>query len=148
MRIWDYRLIEVLPNAQLKAMRYEISDMVKQYPNIKNRLVSYANNYAIVYLLSYFYQVTNEMEKRNIKMNDTYNSEIVDICFQKSKSENIFFDFNKPPIYPEHNDRYLRQCLFNLEEKFDRKIITEEEWQKIYNKFKDFTDLWEGEYHE
>ena len=48
MRLWNYRLIKVLPNAQLKAMRYEIGDMVKQYPNIKNRLVSYANNYDIV----------------------------------------------------------------------------------------------------
>lgn len=131
MRLWDYRLIKVLPNAQLKAMRYEIGDMVKQYPNIKNRLVSYANNYDIVYLLSYFYQVTNEMENRNIKMNDAYNSEIVDICFQKSKSENIFFDFNSPPIYTEHNDRYLRQNFFNLEEKFDRGIISKEEWEEI-----------------
>lgn len=131
MRLWDYRLIKVLPNAQLKAMRYEIGDMVKQYPNIKNRLVSYANNYDIVYLLSYFYQVAKEMEKRNIKMNDAYNSEIVDICFQKSKSENIFFDFNTPPIYPEHNDRYLRQNFFNLEEKHDRNMITDEEWEEI-----------------
>ena len=33
--------------------------------------------------------------------------------------------------YPEHNDRYLRQCYFNLQEKYDRGIITFDEWKKI-----------------
>ena len=45
MRIWSYDLIEVLPKKQLLAMRYELGDMIKQYPNIKNGLVKFANNY-------------------------------------------------------------------------------------------------------
>ena len=43
------------------------------------------------------------------------------------------------------NDTYLRECLYNLEEKAICKGMSKEEWQKIYDKFKDFTDLWEGE---
>lgn len=35
--------------------------------------------------------------------------------------------------YPEHNNRYLKQCYYNLQEKYDRGIITEEEWKKIEN---------------
>jgi hypothetical protein len=31
-----------------------------------------------------------------------------------------------------------------LEEKAIRNIISKEDWNKIYNKFKDFTDLWKG----
>lgn len=81
MRIWDYRLIPYLPNAQLKAMRYEIGDMVKQYPNIKNRLVSYANNYDTYYLLFYFYSVIEELLNRGIKMNEKYNLDITKIAF-------------------------------------------------------------------
>lgn len=34
-----------------------------------------------------------------------------------------------------HNDRYLKQCLLNLQEKYDCGGITQEEWDKIYNKF-------------
>ena len=30
-----------------------------------------------------------------------------------------------------HNDRYLAQCYYNLQEKYDCGGITEDEWQKI-----------------
>ena len=46
--------------------------------------------------------------------------------------------------YPEHDDKYLRQCLYNLEEKAIRGIITNEEWKPIYEKFNDKFDLWDG----
>lgn len=36
-------------------------------------------------------------------------------------------------LYLEHNDRYLKQCYYNLQEKYDRGIITQEEWEKIEN---------------
>lgn len=50
MRIWSKRLIPILPTKQLKAMRYELGDMIKQYPNIKHPLVKFANDYGIKYL--------------------------------------------------------------------------------------------------
>ena len=34
-----------------------------------------------------------------------------------------------------HNNRYLRQCLFNLQEKADCNGITIDEWQRIKDKF-------------
>ena len=132
MRIWDYRLISVLPNAQLKAMRYEIGDMIKQYPNIKNRLVSYANNYDIEYLFNYFIKVLDEFKRRNLNHSIAYDNEITKIVVTKSPHPILNF---QNLIYPEHNDRYLKQCYYNLQEKFDRKIISTEEWQKITDKF-------------
>ena len=117
MRIWDFRLIEVLPKAQLKAMRYEIGDMIKQYPNIKNRLVKYANDYDIAYLYYYFNEVLKEFDKRGINHKANYDLEIKKNVFKKSNSPILPLKL----IFPEHNDRYLKQCLFNLQEKADRR---------------------------
>jgi hypothetical protein len=39
-------------------------------------------------------------------------------------------------IFPRHHtDSYLRQCWYNLEEKYDRGGITQEDWHKIAKKF-------------
>lgn len=37
-----------------------------------------------------------------------------------------------------HNTRYLRQCLFNLQEKADCNGITIDEWQQIKDKFGEY----------
>jgi len=50
-------------------------------------------------------------------------------------------DFKKS-LYKEHNEFYLRECLYNLEEKAMRNIVDIKEWRKVYNKFKNFTNLW------
>lgn len=76
-----------------------------------------------MYFMGYVVSVTEEMSKRGIKYNKKYYTEIKDFCEGFTTTH-----------YPEHNTRYLKQCLYNLEEKFDRGIITQEEWDKIlYN---------------
>lgn len=40
-----------------------------------------------------------------------------------------------------HNDVYLRECLYNLEEKYLCEGITQDDWFLIYNKFENFTPL-------
>lgn len=37
-----------------------------------------------------------------------------------------------------HNDRYLKQCLYNLQEKYDCGGIPEREWKVIEDVFKDW----------
>lgn len=127
MRLWHYKLISALPNAQLKAMRYEIGDMAKQYPNIKHRLVAYVNDQDIQYLLNYFIRVVDEFDRRGIKHKADYDDNIYHIVDQKKK--NMFVSLNL--FYPEHNDRYLKQCYYNLQEKWDRGIISDTEWYEI-----------------
>ena len=39
-----------------------------------------------------------------------------------------------------HNDRYLRQCLLNLQEKFDCGGIPADEWQRICERFEDYME--------
>ena len=43
------------------------------------------------------------------------------------------------------NDRYLTQCYYNLQEKYDRGGIPEAEWQKVVNKY---YDIMEGKKYE
>lgn len=74
------------------------------------------------YFCRYVSIVIKEMNKRNINFNPKYYEEIWDFC------NGIITAYN---YYPEHNDRYLKQCFYNLEEKYDRGIISKEEWEEI-----------------
>jgi len=124
VRIWSKVLIPVLPTKQLKSMRYELGDMIKQHPNIKHPLVKFANNYDIMFLYSYFMEVCKEMNNRNINMNKSYNDSICDIaCSKTGSSKNYQFS--------EDNEEYLRICGWNLYEKHLRGMIPEEEWKRL-----------------
>ena len=135
MRIWSKELIEVLPKKQLMAMRYELGDMIKQYPNIKNRLVKFANNYDIGYLGYYFCYVCDELDNRGVNTSIGYEADILDIVRDKT------IDYKKDSYawsdlqFNEDNEEYLKICLMNLYEKHIRNIISQEEWQKIEDKF-------------
>ena len=109
---------------------------------LKHRLVSYVKDYEKRYFRNYILTLMEELYKRHIKIKQIYINELFDFCANMYINDN---EINYSKYYPEHNDRYLKQCLYNLEEKAMRDIISEEEWQEIYNKFKDFTDLWNGE---
>lgn len=88
------------------------------------------------YFANYIYILCCELTNRKIKYKEKYLDEMTDFC------GNLPF-INK--FYKEHNNRYLLQCLYNIEEKAMRGIITKEEWKKIYNKYKDRFVLWEGD---
>lgn len=140
IRLWHYALIPVLDNKHLVSQWQECIAIKRQWEKgtLKHRLVSYVMDYDRRYFGNYVIDITHEMYKRNIKFQDKFLAEILDFCTEHNWMINT-------GNYPEHNDRYLKQCLYNLEEKAMRKIISKEDWQKIYDKFKDFTDLWEGE---
>ena len=127
-------MIPVLPIKQLKAMRYELGDMIKQYPNIKHPLVKFANEYDCVYLFEYFEQVIQECENKNINMNKSYNQKIIDMTVSKS---NGTYDYSKDYTFLEDNADYLKICYWNRYEKHLRNIINDEEWQKIKNKYQE-----------
>ena len=131
MRIWSKVLIPVLPTKQLKSMRYELGDMIKQHPNIKHPLVKFANNYDIGYLGNYFCQVCDEMDERGINHKISYDGEILNIVRDNSKYgvynkySDISLQFN------EDNKMYLHICGWNLYEKHLRGMISEEEWKRL-----------------
>lgn len=139
MRLWSYQILDVLPDKMLIAEWRECLAIKRQWEKgtLKHRLVSYVMSYDTSIFSNYVTLVANEMDKRNIKFKVEYLDEI--FKFSSNLNTVLFIP------YPEHNDRYLRECLYNLEEKATRGIITKEEWQKIYNKYKDKFDLWDGE---
>jgi uncharacterized protein (TIGR02328 family) len=131
MRLWHYKLIPVLPKQMLVSQWREVVAIKRQWEKgtLKHRLVSYVMDYDGELFINYCYAVIREMEKRNIKWNYKYMQEIGQFCENKNKKIPDYI------YYTEHNDRYLKQCLYNLQEKFDRGIITQEEWSKIVDKF-------------
>ena len=132
MRLWHYKLISVLPNAMLVSQWRECIAIKRQWEKgtLKHRLVSYVMLYSREYFLDYVKQVVRELDKRNIKFQEKYYQEIDKFCWEDEMSFH-------PCDYLEHNIRYLKQCLYNLQEKADRGIITREEWKKIEDKFGD-----------
>jgi len=123
MRLWHYKLIPVLPNKMLVSQWRECIAIKRQWEKgtLKHSLVKYIMNYDKSYFMTYVDKVCDEMYKRGIKFQDKYLCEIIDFCNDK----------NSISHYMEHNDRYLIQCYYNLQEKYDRGMITDEEYSKI-----------------
>ena len=130
MRLWHYKLISVLPNKMLISQWRECIAIKRQWEKgtLKHRLVSYVMDYQKSGFYVYVCRVCNEMEKRNIKFQKKFLDEIEYFC--------LFNQGNAMFNYPEHNDRYLKQCYYNLQEKYDRGIISEYEWAKIKEEVK------------
>lgn len=135
MRLWHYELIPYLPKAMLVSQWRECIAIKRQWEKgtLKHRLVSYVMNYYPIVFLEYVDLVVDEMRKRHIKYQDKYYNELQAFCF-------IPINVRHGYVYPEHNDRYLKQCLYNLQEKTDRGIITPQELQLIYDNFKEYLD--------
>jgi len=135
MRLWDYCLLKVLPDRFIVAQWRECIAIKRQWEKgtLKHRLVSYVMDHNKEYFMQYVAHIDSEMTIRGIKHQNKYYEEIYDFC------KNDFDDNEKykEMPYPEHNNRYLRQCYYNLEEKYDRGIISFDEFQKIQEIMKD-----------
>ena len=125
MRLWHYQLIPYLPKSQLLAQWREVNSIFKKQD--KHILINYIYEYPKNDLKTYSCMIINEMHKRGIKINSMANFEA------------YFGDELLPaPIYNiifknHHTYRYLRQCYYNLQEKYDRgqKDFNEECWNKL-----------------
>lgn len=132
MRLWHYKLIQYLPDAQLRAQWRELNSIFKNQP--KHILINYVYEEKPEALLLYSWQVINEMCWRglNFRVNSYLNME------NYFTNRGIYYrdPCIKPCYFEAHNDRYLKQCFYNLQEKFDRgqKGFSRE----IYDKLKTF----------
>ena len=140
MRLWHKDLIPYLPRKQLIAQWRECCAIAS---NIANKgtpnhlLVNKVIKYDILHFISYTYWVKEEMKKRGYKISEKTDNNFVN---------NLVCAYGGLPfitkVYPInklyklwHDERYLKQCLFNLQEKYDCDGMTEEEWLKISNNF-------------
>lgn len=129
MRLWHKDLICVLPRQQLIGQWRECCAIAK---NIHNNgspnhiLVNKIMEYPIEHFLSYANIVIYHMKFRGYNVKE----KSVEELRKKLNCNNS--NINGDMLFKNwHNKRYLEQCYYNLQEKFDCGGITEEEWNKI-----------------
>ena len=137
MRLWHKDLLPVLPRQQLLSQWREcccIAKAIKETGTPNHILVNRILDYPIRHFISYTGLVYHTMISRGYKVNADRFLKYTDYNTLYIGTSGLFSDW--------HNDTYMRQCLYNLEEKAICGGIPTEEWQRIYTEFKDFTPLW------
>lgn len=135
MRLWHYKLIPFLPKSQLLAQWRELNSIFKKQD--KHILINYVYEYPKENLWTYSVIVLAEIKKRGFKIRSYENYINYFIDADASFSCDMFINLDNP--FPEHhNDRYLRQCFYNLQEKYDRgqKDFSEQQYDKLWEFFK------------
>lgn len=139
MRLWHKDLIEVLPRQQLLSQWRELcSIFVKENRHI---LINFLwDKYPLEHLLSYTYIIIEEFNKRGYNISEDSMNKMI-LFFKKYNIINS--DIKYVELFKNKmNKTYLRQCIYNLEEKAICGGITEFEWKKIYDKYKYDFELW------
>lgn len=152
MRLWHKELIKALPRQQLISQWRECCCIAKNLakngtPN--HILVNEITKYTPWHFKTYTNMVLNEMERRNYKISkealnnfhrniDNYD-ETVD--YEKiTYSYWLNDDFDR--LYRFwHDKRYFLQCYYNLQEKYDRGMFTNDEWLEICKVGKEYANI-------
>lgn len=146
MRLWHKDLISILPRKQLLSQWRECCCIARNIsvngtPN--HLLVNKIMHYSINHFKAYTELVINEMNKRYYKINsETYNNfqnnlllaienEYMVDSGLEINTEHIFFSW--------HNDRYLKQCFYSLQEKYDCGGIPNDEFYNLCKKYIELT---------
>ena len=134
MRLWHKDLIPVLPRNQLIGQWREccaIAKAVAENGTPNHVLVNKVMYYPAYEFVLYAHAVCAEMQMRKFKC---------DFCkfMTYYDTRNMFLATQVPwsgLFCGWHNDRYLHQCLHNLQEKYDCGAIPDEEWNLIIKKY-------------
>lgn len=134
MRLWHKYLIGVLPRKQLVSQWRECCCIAS---NIKNKgtpgslLVNKILDYPDIHFDYYTLMVCQEMIKRGYKCDWTkYSRHRNNIGTYELKYNGCIVSPAKV-FHQWHNDGYLRQCYYNLQEKHDCGGISEDEWKRF-----------------
>ena len=149
MRLWHYDLLDVLPKQQLCSQLREcvaIAKDIYEKGTTNHILINPIMDYDLNHFRLYCNLVIKEMEKRGYNVSDKtkeklnkyinyYKEMIIMQITRIFILDNGYNDGYRELFDDWHTNRYLKQCLYNLEEKYDRGGITQEEWDRIYNKY-------------
>lgn len=144
MRLWHKELIDVLPRQQLISQWRECCLIMRQLSvngTPHHILVNKITDYPLDDFVTYTLYVQSEMEERGYRCDvDKFNRWVP--TYAKCKKLGLmrlcnytfkWVDFSD--VFKDwHNYRYLEQCYFNLEEKYDCGGIDEDEWNRLYEK--------------
>lgn len=135
MRLWHKDLIPYLPKKQLIAQWRECCAICSNWANKgtpNHILVNKVMNYPTCDFIFYTNMIKVQMISRGYKV-----SEVSKNNFHNNSQKIVGINENNDKLMFEgwHNERYLKQCLMNLQEKYDCGGIPEDEWKIIENKF-------------
>lgn len=136
MRMWHYELINVLPDKQLIAQWRELCCIARNIANNgtpNHLLVNKVLNYSSSDFKKYTRYVCNAIRGRGFEISDGSIGKFLSNMFEAEE----YFDNSVccSALYAGwHNNRYLLQCFYNLQEKYDCGGITDDEWKMIQDK--------------
>ena len=130
MRLWHKDLIAVLPDNQLRGQWRECCLIAKGLHDgtLNHLLVNKVKKYSSAHMFKYGQKVAAELMERGFKIN--FDAFAKYFCLLVVY-EDDFPVHNNMLFAGWHNDRYLRQCYYNLQEKYDCGGIAENEWRRI-----------------
>ena len=138
MRLWHKDLITYLPKQQLLAQWRECCAICSNWANKgtpNHLLVNKVMEYSPIEFVEYSMMVTEELEKRAYEISKKSKKNFGDNYNKLTH----YYIYNNTKIFKYwHNERYLKQCLFNLQEKYDCGGIPENEWKMIEEKFGEY----------
>lgn len=143
MRLWHKDIIEYLPREQLVAQWRELSAIAgnlntKGTPN--HILVNKVLNYPIDHFISYALYVRQEMTRRGYRTMESVWEKIL------STNDGAFELVAPECLFPRwHNFQYLRQCYYNLEEKYDCGGVSSEYFHQLREFYENEKKYYEGE---
>ncbi|MFT8424376.1 MAG: TIGR02328 family protein [Liquorilactobacillus sp.] len=116
MRLWHEALITKLPRQQLLGQHREIAALRGNGWGKKHATVDYVFLYSPYKLYQFHILVMGEMKKRGYQPDIAWYDKDY-----RGKScvpyKNLSKEEKTKPIYPEHDERYLQECIDNLVEK-------------------------------
>ena len=113
MRLWHEQIIHLLPKNQLLGQHRECCALRGKGWNKKHKTVDYVFTYSPYNLFIYHSKIMDEMEKRGYRVSREWRDK--NYRGQKAESYSNLEETNiSSPIYKEHNDEYLQECIENL----------------------------------
>ena len=113
MRLWHEQIIHLLPKNQLLGQHRECCALRGNGWNKKHKIVDYVFTYSPYNLFIYHSKIMDEMEKRGYRVSIEWRDK--NYRGQKAESySNLEETKISSPIYKEHNDEYLQECIENL----------------------------------
>ena len=113
MRLWHEQIIHLLPKNQLLGQHRECCALRGNGWNKKHKIVDYVFTYSPYNLFIYHSKIMDEMEKRGYTVSREWRDK--NYRGQKAESYSNLEETNiSSPIYKEHNDEYLLECIENL----------------------------------
>lgn len=145
MHLWHKALIPYLPRQQLLGQWREcccIAKNIAEKGTPNHILVNRIMDYPVTHWEAYCSLVILAMRYREYKIDTEklYQWNRIIIIENKLSQDNTNGLIHSKDIFSKwHNNRYLIQCMFNLEEKYDCQGITDEEWSIILKGYKEIT---------